>query len=534
MPACRVFSMFAAVAVLLDFLLQVTAFVALITYDIKREESDRVDCFPCISVPLEREDEASISEEQQQARGPLVWYMQKIHAPFLQLRLVKAAVLAIFCAMFLASIALSTRLSVGLDQKVVLPRDSYLQGYFNNMTEFLRVGPPVYLVVQDYNYSAASNQTNLICSISNCDPNSLLSEVAKAARVPETSFIASPAASWLDDFLVWLSPNAFGCCRKFPNGEYCPPDDQAPCCPAWEDYCGQSEICKDCTTCFLLSDLHEGRPSTKQFRDKLPWFLKALPSADCAKGGHAAYSNSIDLQGYESGTIKASEFRTYHTPLNKQSDFINALRATKEFTARMSNDLKIKMFPYSVFYIFFEQYLDIWKTTLTILALALGAVFVISLTITNSFYVSAIILLVLAMIVVNLMGLMVLWNIQLNAVSVVNLVMSAGIAVEFCVHITHAFSVSTGDKSERATKALLTMGASVLSGITLTKLVGVLVLFFSKSEIFVVYYFRMYLGLVLLGFLHGLIFLPVFLSIFGPPPIASTVEKDIILEQSDK
>lgn len=37
---------------------------------------------------------------------------------------------------------------------------------------------------------------------------------------------------------------------------------------------------------------------------------------------------------------------------------------------------------------------------------------------------------------------MAILNIQLNALSVVNLVMSVGIAVEFCVHITHAFLVS--------------------------------------------------------------------------------------------
>lgn len=117
--------------------------------------------------------------------------------------------------------------------------------------------------------------------------------------------------------------------------------------------------------CFRNSDLHKGRPSTQQFREKLPWFLNALPSADCAKGGHGAYSSSVDLDGlywifwvlnkpyyvnilltsvfmaqksdffylhytnvfltchihlsgYESGIIQASEFRTYHTPLNKQ------------------------------------------------------------------------------------------------------------------------------------------------------------------------------------------------------------------------
>ena len=36
---------------------------------------------------------------------------------------------------------------------------------------------------------------------------------------------------------------------------------------------------------------------------------------------------------------------------------------------------------------------------------------------------------------------MAILDIQLNAVSVVNLIMSLGIAVEFCVHITHAYLV---------------------------------------------------------------------------------------------
>lgn len=40
--------MLPALAVLLDFLLQVTAFVALIVFDFQRTEDKRVDCFPCI------------------------------------------------------------------------------------------------------------------------------------------------------------------------------------------------------------------------------------------------------------------------------------------------------------------------------------------------------------------------------------------------------------------------------------------------------------------------------------------------------
>lgn len=54
-------------------------------------------------------------------------------------------------------------------------------------------------------------------------------------------------------------------------------------------------------------------------------------------------------------------------------------------------------------------------------------------------------------------------------------------------------------RQERAEAAMKSAGASVLTGITLTKLVGVSVLAIAPSLLFRVYYFRMYMATVLAG-----------------------------------
>ena len=59
------------------------------------------------------------------------------------------------------------------------------------------------------------------------------------------------------------------------------------------------------------------------------------------------------------------------------------------------------------------------------------------------------------------------------------------------------------------------MYLQVVSGITITKFLGVFILVFAKSQLFQVYYFRMYASMVLFGALHGLIILPVLLSYIG-------------------
>ena len=68
------------------------------------------------------------------------------------------------------------------------------------------------------------------------------------------------------------------------------------------------------------------------------------------------------------------------------------------------------------------------------------------------------------MILASMFGLMYFWSISLNALSLVNLVMTIGISVEFCSHIARAFALSTEpNRILRAYEALVHMGSSVSS-----------------------------------------------------------------------
>lgn len=65
----------------------------------------------------------------------------------------------------------------GLEQQVALPRDSYLQNYFTDLYDVLRVGPPLYFVVPHIHMDPQDTDINMICSVGGCNDTSFVNEV---------------------------------------------------------------------------------------------------------------------------------------------------------------------------------------------------------------------------------------------------------------------------------------------------------------------------------------------------------------------
>lgn len=77
----------------------------------------------------------------------------------------------------------------------------------------------------------------------------------------------------------------------------------------------------------------------------------------------------------------------------------------------------------SVFYVFYEQYLTMWRDTITSLLLSLVTIFGVSFILTGFDLISAVVIVfMVTLILINMLGMMWLWNISLNAISLVNLV----------------------------------------------------------------------------------------------------------------
>jgi Niemann-Pick C1 protein len=124
MPAVRAFAFYAGMALLIDFLLQISCFVALMSLDSKRQSSNRVDIACCLQGKKKSSNQSTDTE------GFLFKVIKMCYAPVLFKKFVRVSVLVGFFGWLCCSLAVLPYIDVGLDQELSMPEDSYVLEYF--------------------------------------------------------------------------------------------------------------------------------------------------------------------------------------------------------------------------------------------------------------------------------------------------------------------------------------------------------------------------------------------------------------------
>ena len=543
-PALQGFCIVAAVAVFVDFLLQITWFVAAVSLDARRVRARRADVAPCVTVSRDVATPETSSFWACVHRGKFVKsFMRRVWAPVLMNPFVKAVVLLAWCGVLAASVLAAGHFKLGLEQDLALPDGSYLTTYFDQQSTLGDAGPPAYIVLQNVNYSHP-------------DALDAIDTVVRGVTA-QSDVIEAPVYNWFQAFHSWDAPNTAQAVAH----------------------------CIDQNTCDCKMPLAHNYSLPQRVRR----FLYDIPlnSSCCQSNGYCGGQYAMDVAFLWEVTpdgehvpkeIMHTRLRTQHTPVSNQVDFIRAMQTTQHVVKKLAHVLpqvdvaKLDLprrhvplpprlpsdesdhmhfnwvapapggaaFAYSLFYVYYEQYDYIRGVALQNLLLALGAVFCAALIISSP-AVSVFVVVCVASVAIQLVGFLYCLNppesndpsethkfsVDINAVSVVNLVMAVGLAVEFCVHIATSFMETPGSRNARATHAVVEMGSSVVTGITFTKLVGIIVLAWAPSKLFRLYYFRMYLGIVVCGVFNGLMFLPVALSLVGPGPTTASRAKSL-------
>lgn len=495
LPALSSFCGFAAIGIAADFLLQISFFAGFMALDARREALRKTDCCPCCcSAPLAEEvkygccccpcTHAATGTPKEGAF--LKRLIVNYYIPLLRKPVVKAVVLVFFAALTAVMAWSASNLKQDFQFRWFVGSDAALQKAFDVQDAyFASTGLPVSIVTpssEAWDYTTVANQQKL---------------VALGAAIEGVSWIeAGSLNAWYPTLRKWVHENAVpaAAANKYlvtADGMTRATDST----PITESFLPPTEF-----YAYLDQFLTNSTLGATLFRSELVW----VSEADVAQG------------------LTASRMRAAYKATDAADEQVKSMRDLRSAvnTAGVGG-----AFPYMFMFLYYEQYAIIEREALTNLGLALVAVFVIVTLFVASFGATLLVMLCVVLVDVDILGLMWLWGLSIDSVAIINLVLAVGLAVDYSCHVAHSFvqmPATPGlspraQRQERTDLAVEEMGVAVVHGAVSTFL-AVLILSTSKSYIFVIF-FKQFFGICLFGALHGLLLLPVLLSLVGPDPV---------------
>lgn len=250
------------------------------------------------------------------------------------------------------------------------------------------------------------------------------------------------------------------------------------------------------------------------FIDGLKFFLRST------EGEY--FSNDIVFQE-TSDFILSSTFYLKTTRLKtsqEQGDFMLRIRQIKKQSA-------IPCILYSPIFVFGEQYIQILSTTLQTVGIALAAILFVKFLFMPNILIVVVVALTLLSILVGLFGFMHFWDLSLNSVTMIHLVMSVGFSVDFSVHICHAFMSVKENNREYVLKKSIDVTGGPIFNAAFSSMIGIAILAISDNYVLLCFGKVMFLVLSL-GLLHACLFLPLLLYFLMPcfPKYETSIEPE--------
>ncbi|KAJ6666684.1 hypothetical protein lerEdw1_020408 [Lerista edwardsae] len=213
---------------------------------------------------------------------------------------------------------------------------------------------------------------------------------------------------------------------------------------------------------------------------------------------------------YSTTEIRTSRFYVQTVNVTTALDDKNLLIDLR----RRARKCKIPMLVYHPAFIYFDQFIVIVQKTLQTVGIAAGTMLIISLLLIPNPLCSLWVTFAIASVIVGVTGFMAFWDVSLDPISMINLIICIGFSVDFSAHISYAFvSSEEPEVNDKAVDALYRLGYPVVQG-ALSTILGVVVLSVTATYIFRTFFKIMFLVMAF-GAIHGLVFIPVFLTFFG-------------------